>query len=199
MVSGHLVLLCVGQGTLVAGCPVVAGTALLLVSDRGLEFRRLMPVALVGVGVDVTLTLAGVFDFDSATIVPGWLILPCGGCSRLRCTEASPRLGSRRGWQRCLAASPCPLTTWWEPVWARSRYPWVRCFLFPCWSPSGSFYCPCSFASVIAWRLPRENRSPLDGLLPTLDRDRVGRRRGGRPFTVTRAHRCRFWAVGAFQ
>jgi hypothetical protein len=24
--------------------------------------------------VDVTLTLAGVFDFDSATIVPGWLI-----------------------------------------------------------------------------------------------------------------------------
>jgi hypothetical protein len=45
-----------------------------LVSDRGLEFRRLLPVALVGVGVDVTLTLAGVFDFDSATIVPGWLI-----------------------------------------------------------------------------------------------------------------------------
>jgi hypothetical protein len=45
-----------------------------LVSDRGLEFRRLLPVALVGVGVDVTLTLAGVFDFGSATIVPGWLI-----------------------------------------------------------------------------------------------------------------------------
>ena len=45
-----------------------------LVSDRGLEFRRLLPVALVGVGVDVTLTLAGVFNFDSATIVPGWLI-----------------------------------------------------------------------------------------------------------------------------
>jgi len=45
-----------------------------LVSDRGLEFRRLLPVAMVGIGVDVMLTLTGVFDFDSATIVPGWLI-----------------------------------------------------------------------------------------------------------------------------
>ena len=41
-----------------------------LVSDRLLEFRRLLPVAMVGIGVDVVLTLTGVFDFDSATIVP---------------------------------------------------------------------------------------------------------------------------------
>jgi hypothetical protein len=46
-----------------------------LVSDRGLEFRRLLPIAMVGIGVDVVLTLTGVFDFDSATIVPLWLIL----------------------------------------------------------------------------------------------------------------------------
>ena len=46
-----------------------------LVSDRVLEFRRLLPVAMVGIGVDVMLTLIGVFDFDSATIVPLWLIL----------------------------------------------------------------------------------------------------------------------------
>ena len=46
-----------------------------LVSDRVLEFRRLLPVAMVGIGVDVTLTLTGVFDFDSATIVPLWLIV----------------------------------------------------------------------------------------------------------------------------
>ena len=46
-----------------------------LVSDRLLEFRRLLPVAMVGIGVDVVLTLTGVFDFDSATIVPLWLIL----------------------------------------------------------------------------------------------------------------------------
>ena len=46
-----------------------------LVSDRGLEFRRLSPIAMVGIGVDVVLTLTGVFDFDSATIVPLWLIL----------------------------------------------------------------------------------------------------------------------------
>ena len=45
-----------------------------LVSDRGLEFRRLLPIAMVGIGVDVVLTLTGVFDFDSATIVPLWLI-----------------------------------------------------------------------------------------------------------------------------
>ena len=46
-----------------------------LVSDRSLEFRRLLPIAMVGIGVDVVLTLTGVFDFDSATIVPLWLIL----------------------------------------------------------------------------------------------------------------------------
>ena len=46
-----------------------------LVSDRVLEFRRLLPVAMVGIGVDVMLTLIGVFDFDSATIVPLWLIV----------------------------------------------------------------------------------------------------------------------------
>ena len=46
-----------------------------LVSDRVLEFRRLLPVAMIGIGVDVMLTLIGVFDFDSATIVPLWLIV----------------------------------------------------------------------------------------------------------------------------
>lgn len=45
-----------------------------LVSDRGREFRRLLPIAMVGIGVDVMLTLVGVFDFDSAMIVPGWLM-----------------------------------------------------------------------------------------------------------------------------
>ena len=45
-----------------------------LVSDRGSEFRRLFPIAMVGIGVDVMLTLVGVFDFDSAMIVPGWLM-----------------------------------------------------------------------------------------------------------------------------
>ena len=44
-------------------------------SDRGLEFRRLLPIAMVGIGVDVVLTLTGVFNFDSATIVPAWLIV----------------------------------------------------------------------------------------------------------------------------
>ena len=46
-----------------------------LVSDPGLEFRRLLPVAMAGIGVDVMLTLVGVFDFGSATIVPLWLIV----------------------------------------------------------------------------------------------------------------------------
>ena len=46
-----------------------------LVSDRGLEFRRLLPVAMAGIGVDLMLTLAGVFDFGSATVVPLWLIV----------------------------------------------------------------------------------------------------------------------------
>ena len=58
-----------------ASCAVIFGAALLSVSDRGLEFRRLLPIAMVGIGVDVTLTLTGVFDFDSATIVPAWLIV----------------------------------------------------------------------------------------------------------------------------
>ena len=46
-----------------------------LVSDRGPEFLRLLPVAMAGIGVDVMLTLVGVFDFGSATIVPLWLIV----------------------------------------------------------------------------------------------------------------------------
>ena len=35
----------------------------------------MLPVAMVGISVDVMLTLAGIFDFDSATIVPLWLIV----------------------------------------------------------------------------------------------------------------------------
>ena len=46
-----------------------------LVADRGGEFRRLLPVAMAGITVDVVLTLTGVFDFDTATIVPLWLIV----------------------------------------------------------------------------------------------------------------------------
>jgi hypothetical protein len=46
-----------------------------LVADRGGEFRRLLPVAMAGVTVDVVLTLTGVFDFDTSTIVPMWLIV----------------------------------------------------------------------------------------------------------------------------
>ena len=46
-----------------------------LVSDRGLEFRRLLPVALTGIAVDVMLTVLGVFDFSVATLVPLWLII----------------------------------------------------------------------------------------------------------------------------
>ena len=46
-----------------------------LVADRMGEFRRLLPVAMTGFGVDVVLTLAGVFDFETATIVPAWLMV----------------------------------------------------------------------------------------------------------------------------
>ena len=46
-----------------------------LVADRAGEFRRLLPVAMAGITVDVVLTLTGVFDFDASTIVPLWLIV----------------------------------------------------------------------------------------------------------------------------
>ena len=46
-----------------------------LVEDRGAEARRLLPIAAAGITVDVLLTLAGVFDFGVATIVPLWLIV----------------------------------------------------------------------------------------------------------------------------
>ena len=46
-----------------------------LVEDRSAEARRLFPVAAAGIGVDVLLTLAGVFDFGAATLVPFWLIV----------------------------------------------------------------------------------------------------------------------------
>lgn len=46
-----------------------------LVADRRTEFRRLLPVALIGIGVDVLLTLSGVFVFEAAFIVPIWLVV----------------------------------------------------------------------------------------------------------------------------
>ena len=46
-----------------------------LVEDMRLEFMRLMPVALIGIGTDIALTLAGVFEFNSKTIVPVWLVV----------------------------------------------------------------------------------------------------------------------------
>ena len=46
-----------------------------LVADRSVEFRRLLPVAMTGFGVDLVLTIAGVFDFETATIVPAWLMV----------------------------------------------------------------------------------------------------------------------------
>ena len=46
-----------------------------LVEDRVAEARRLLPVAAAGITVDVLLTLAGVFDFGVATLVPLWLIV----------------------------------------------------------------------------------------------------------------------------
>ena len=46
-----------------------------LVDDRLGEARKLLPVAAAGITVDVLLTLAGVFDFGVATLVPLWLIV----------------------------------------------------------------------------------------------------------------------------
>ncbi len=46
-----------------------------LVADRIGEFRRLLPIALIGIAVDVVLTLTGVFVFDAAFIVPLWLVV----------------------------------------------------------------------------------------------------------------------------
>ena len=46
-----------------------------LVESGPAEFRRLLPVALTGIAVDVMLTVLGVFDFSVATLVPLWLII----------------------------------------------------------------------------------------------------------------------------
>lgn len=46
-----------------------------LVEDRIAEFRRLLPIALLGIAVDVALTLTGVFVFESTLIVPLWLVV----------------------------------------------------------------------------------------------------------------------------
>ena len=46
-----------------------------LVESVPAEFRRLLPVALTGIAVDVMLTVLGVFDFSVATLVPLWLII----------------------------------------------------------------------------------------------------------------------------
>ena len=75
MVSGHVVLLCAWARAVGAFGIVVSDAAFFLVEDRGAEARRLLPVAAAGITVDVLLTLAGVFDFGVATIVPLWLIV----------------------------------------------------------------------------------------------------------------------------
>jgi len=46
-----------------------------LVADRRGEFCRLLPIALIGIAVDVALTLTGVFVFEATFIVPLWLIV----------------------------------------------------------------------------------------------------------------------------
>ena len=46
-----------------------------LVESVPAEFRRLLPVALTGIAVDVMLTVLGVFDFSVTTLVPLWLII----------------------------------------------------------------------------------------------------------------------------
>ena len=46
-----------------------------LVESAAVEFRRLLPVALMGIAVDVTLTVLGVFNFPGVTLVPLWLIV----------------------------------------------------------------------------------------------------------------------------
>jgi len=46
-----------------------------LVEDRAGELRRLLPVALIGIAVDVALTLSGVFVFEAAFVVPMWLVI----------------------------------------------------------------------------------------------------------------------------
>ena len=75
MVSGHLVLLCAGSRGLGACCTLVCGAPFFLVESVPAEFRRLLPVALTGIAVDVMLTVLGVFDFSVATLVPLWLII----------------------------------------------------------------------------------------------------------------------------
>jgi len=46
-----------------------------LVDDWLAEFRRLLPIATLGIAVDTLLTLAGVFVFDVSTVVPLWLVV----------------------------------------------------------------------------------------------------------------------------
>jgi hypothetical protein len=65
----------IGRDSWVPIALLSVGLHFVLVKDRLNELRCLFPVALVGISVDVLLTLAGVFVFPEYWLVPLWLVI----------------------------------------------------------------------------------------------------------------------------
>ncbi|GAB3291875.1 DUF2878 domain-containing protein [Parahaliea aestuarii] len=62
-----------GQDSLLAALAALLVVHLLLVPSAAEELLALLPVALLGAGLDSALSLAGVFRFDSGGPIPLWL------------------------------------------------------------------------------------------------------------------------------